>query len=141
MRLAKILLVPLILFAFTISGCDNDSSTNAQEPMPMPAPAGCPCFDMNDVMALSVNTEGITCENEAWRLNLISDSPEGGQLISGCSGMGTDCSCLGPGSGGNSMDIELDEAGECFHMLLNGLIEFGPDLVVSGGCFYLPPGN
>lgn len=141
MKLAKFLILPLLLVAFAIAGCDNDSSSNAQEPGPDPAPAGCPCFDMNDVMALSVNTSGITCENEMWRLNVISDSPESGQLIAGCSDIATNCNCLGPGSGGNSMDIELDEAGECFHMLLNGLIQFGPDLVVSGGCLYLPPGN
>ena len=142
MKGSTFLLIPIVVLALTVLACDNDNSSIAQD---METPGAdtmdCPCFTEEDIMDFPNNAKGVTCENVVWGFNLIADSTDTRQIIAQCSSGGTECDCLGPGSDNSFMDISLDEAGRCVHMIVNGLIQFGSDVVVSGGCSFVPPDN
>lgn len=135
MRLAKILLVPLLFFAFTISGCDNDSSSNAQDMMEEPGELSCPCFTRDDIVDAFNGMQLVECNVGSVSISL-GGSPAVPDFEVACDANISNCTCTNMGS---SQDVDDLVATFCLLDIMNSTLQLSGVGVETLGCDFVFP--
>ena len=135
MRILKLFLVPLILTALAISGCDNDSSSNAQDMMEEPGGLDCPCFTQDDIVDALNGVGLVPCEVGSVSVSLGGDSGDPDFEIA-CDANISNCACTAMG---NAQDVDDLVASFCLIELMNSILKLSGVGVETLACDFVFP--
>lgn len=134
MIIVKLFLVPLILTALAISGCDNDSSSNAQD-MEMPGELTCPCFTEDDIVSTFNGSALVQCHVGSVSVSL-GGSPADPDFEVACDANISNCTCTNMGS---SQDVDDLVATFCLLEIMNSTLQLSGVGVETLACDFVFP--
>ena len=126
--------IPVLIFIFLLGACDSNNDSNAQDE---PGTTGdeCPCFALEDLETLAMQSTNITCSIEGLSLLLTFNTQVMAEIATGCL-LDGGCSCQSPYIFmGVAMPISEEEYSLCFQNMLNAMIMFNNNGIKLESCF------
>lgn len=113
-----------LLFIFMLSSCDNDNNSNAQDMGEEPMADICPCFDLEYLQGLGMQSTNIQCSIEGIGLLLTYNAQDMPEIATACL-LDGGCSCQSPLIFmGGAMGISEQEYSLCLQDMLNAMIAY-----------------
>lgn len=135
MRKPKLLLLPLLLFVFAISACDNDSSSNAQDMMEEPEELNCPCFTQDQIVDAFDGMNLVSCQVGSVSVSLGGETNDPDFEVA-CDANISNCSCTAVG---DTQDVNDLAATTCLIELMNSILQLSGVGVEVLACDFLIP--
>lgn len=135
MKKSRLLLLPFLLFVFAISGCDNDTSSNAQDIMEEPEELTCPCFTQDDIVNAFNGMALVQCKVGSVSVSLggVSADPD---FEVACDASISDCTCTNMGS---TQDVDDLVATFCLLDIMNSTLQLSAVGVETLACDFEIP--
>lgn len=118
MRVFTLLVLPLLIFVLALSGCDNNTSSNAQD-MDMPEELNCPCFTEDDIVDAFNGVGLVSCVVGSVSVSLGGDSGDPDFEVA-CDANISNCTCTNMGS---SQDVDDLVATFCLIEIMNSTLQ------------------
>ncbi len=135
MKRSRLLLLPFLLFVFAISGCDNDTSSNAQDIMEEPEELTCPCFTQDDIVNAFNGMALVQCKVVSVSVSLggVSADPD---FEVACAASISDFTCTNLGS---TQAVDDLVATSCLLDIMNSTLQLRAVQVVTLACDFDVP--
>lgn len=134
MKKSRLLLLPFLLFVLTISGCDNDTSSNAQD-IEMPEELTCPCFTQDDIVEAFSGMDLVQCKVGSVSVSLGGSSADPDFEVA-CDANISNCTCTNMGS---SQDVDDLVATFCLLDIMNSTLGLSAVGVETLACDFVFP--
>ncbi|GJM14913.1 MAG: hypothetical protein DHS20C13_02400 [Thermodesulfobacteriota bacterium] len=135
MKKSRLLLLPFLLFIFTITSCDNDTSSNAQDTIEEPGGLSCPCFTKDEIVDAFDGMGLVFCQVGSVSVSLGGDMNDPDFEVA-CDANISNCSCTNMGQ---TQDIGDLVASVCLLELMNSTLQLSGVGVETLACEFLFP--